>query len=453
MEFKALLDAQRVFFNSNQTKDIVFRKQALLKIKSILKNNEHNLYQAIYKDFKKGELDTFVTELQIIYSEIDYFTKNLKRLSKVKRVNTPWILWPATSKQYKDPLGCTLIIGAWNYPYQLTLLPMISALAAGNTCVIKPSELPVHSMELLQRLFNESFNSNYIYFALGDKDVTQKLLDLQWDKIFFTGSPSVGKIVYQAAAKNLTPVTLELGGKSPGIVSRTANLAICAKRLVWGKFLNAGQTCIAPDYLLVEKSVVHEFIKELIKTLKEFNYFDGAPHYTSIINEKHFNRILGLIDPEKVIYGGSSNSKNLYIEPTIIKDIGWEDPIMQQEIFGPLLPIIVYEDFQQTIACIKQRPKSLAAYLFTQDEKEKSTFTNELSFGGGCINDTLMHVANINLPFGGIGLSGMGAYHGETGFNSFTHNKSILSKALWGEPNWKYPPYTPKKLAWLKKIF
>lgn len=295
MDFATIFQSQRDFFYSHQTKNVAFRKQTLSKLKNILKTNEERLYEAIYKDFRKGRFDTFLTELNLIYNEIDFFLKNLDQLSRPDKVKTALSLQPGKSHIYYDPLGVTLIIGAWNYPYQLTLSPMVSAIAAGNTCMIKPSELPENTMHLLAELINNNFPSDYVYVAEGGIPETTELLKLRFDKIFFTGSPKVGKIVYEAAAKNLVPVTLELGGKSPAVVTGTADLEVAAKRLVWGKFLNGGQTCIAPDYLLVEESVKPQLLQLMKEKLDEINYSDGAEHYTSIINKRNFDRSWDLL--------------------------------------------------------------------------------------------------------------------------------------------------------------
>jgi aldehyde dehydrogenase (NAD+) len=452
MDFATIFRSQKEFFNSHQTKDIAFRKETLLKLKNLLQSNEERLYEAIYKDFRKGKFDTFLTELNLVYNEIDFFLKNLDKLSKPKKVKTALSLQPGKSHIHYDPLGVTLIIGAWNYPYQLTLSPMVSAIAAGNTCIVKPSELPENTMHLLAELINSNFPWNYLYVVEGGIPETTELLSLRFDKIFFTGSPKVGKIVYEAAAKNLIPVTLELGGKSPAIVTETADLEVAAKRLVWGKFLNGGQTCIAPDYLLVEESVKPKLLQLMKEKLDEINYSDGAEHYTSIINRRNFDRVLGLIDERKIVYGGKYNAHTLYIEPTIMDNVTWEDPVMQEEIFGPVFPVISYTDYNDMLCKIIDGEKPLAAYLFTKNEEEKEQLLREVSFGGGCINDTLMHITSDSLPFGGIGNSGIGNYHGEFGFLTFSHQKSVIEKANWGEPDWKYPPYTDKKMHWLKKV-
>lgn len=452
MNYNQIFESQKTFFNTRRTKENAFRKKNLILLKQILKQEEQSLYNAIYKDFRKSAFDTFVNELNLVYSEIDYFLKNLDRLSRPKKVRTGLALLPGKSFIYSEPLGCTLIIGAWNYPYALTLIPLVSAMAAGNTAIIKPSELPVNTMRAMARLINNNFPCDYLYVVEGGVPETTELLQLRYDKIFFTGSPRVGRIVYEAAAKNLTPVTLELGGKSPAIVTSSADLEIAAKRIVWGKFLNAGQTCVAPDYVLVEDSVKPRFIDLLKQKLDAFNYEDGAEHYVSIINQRNFDRIVGLIDPAKIVYGGTYNENTLYIQPTILNNVAWTDSVMHEEIFGPVLPVLSFSDFDETLDRIREREKPLAAYLFTRNEQQKRQFLETVSFGGGCINDTVMHLTSDYLPFGGVGNSGIGSYHGDAGFLAFSHRKSVLKKCNWGEPNLKYPPYSENKLKWIKRF-
>ncbi len=452
MDFNTLFQLQKAFFNTHATKAVPFRKAALKQLKQLLKENESHLYEAIYQDFRKSTFDTFLNELSLVYREIDFFVGNLSKLSNPQKVKTPLSLQPGKSYITYDPLGVTLIIGAWNYPYQLTLIPLVSAIAAGNTCMVKPSELPQNTMHLLAELINAAFPPHYIYVVAGGIPETTELLKLRYDKIFFTGSPKVGKIVYEAAAKNLVPVVLELGGKSPAIVTPYANLEIAVKRIIWGKFLNAGQTCIAPDYLLVEKSVKPKLVQLIKEKLKEINYSDGATYYTGIINKSNFDRILNLIDNRKIVYGGRYNEKTLYIEPTLLDNVSWDDAVMQEEIFGPVLPMISYTSYDEMLQKISEGEKPLAVYLFSKNKTEKTRLLQRVSFGGGCINDTLMHVANEFLPFGGIGNSGIGNYHGAFGFLAFSHQKAIVEKANWGEPDWKYPPYSDKKMKWIKRL-
>ncbi|MEN5234029.1 aldehyde dehydrogenase [Sphingobacterium faecium] len=453
MDLQQIHESQRQFFLSGATKSINFRKQQLFKLKELLKSNEEKCYDAIYKDFRKSTFETYTNELTIIYSEIDFYLKHLDRLAKPKRVRTNLANLPGKSYRYSDPLGITLLIGAWNYPYQLTLAPLVSAIAGGNTAMIKPSELPEQTMLFMEELINTNFPKEYLYVIKGGIPETTALLELRFDKIFFTGSPKVGKIVYQAAAKHLCPVTLELGGKSPAIITPSADLKVAVKRLIWGKFLNSGQTCIAPDYLYVHESIKDQVLQMIKIVLEEIRYTEHSDHYVNIINRRNYDRLEQMINKDKVAYiSGKNNPELLHFAPTIMTDVSWEDQVMQEEIFGPILPILTYIDLEQTYQIISQQEKPLSAYLFSNESLEKEMFLEYLSFGGGCINDTIMHVANEYLPFGGVGNSGIGNYHGEAGFHCFTHQKSVLKKATWGEPNIKYPPYTETKLKWIKRL-
>ncbi|MDQ0781987.1 aldehyde dehydrogenase (NAD+) [Chryseobacterium sp. W4I1] len=452
MEIQEVVSSQKAFFKTHQTKNIKFRKMYLEKLRDLIIKNEDLMCEAIHQDFGKSKFDTFTTELSFVLNDIDYYLKNINSLSKSKSVRTNLSTQIGKSSIHPEPLGCVLVIGAWNYPYQLSLSPMIAALAAGNCCILKPSEIAENTMKVMSKLINENFPPEYLYVYEGGIDETTELLKLKFDKIFFTGSTKVGKFIYKAAAEHLTPVVLELGGKSPAIVTKDADLEIAAKRIVWGKFLNAGQTCVAPDYLLVEESIHEQFLEMVRKYITEFQYSPDAEHYTRIINRRNFDRLLKLIDKEKIYFGGNSDENKLYIEPTLLNNISWEDDIMQEEIFGPILPVIGFTNFNLVLNSILEQEKPLAAYLFTRNSEEKEAFTAKLSFGGGCINDVIMHLGNDRLPFGGVGASGMGNYHGKYGFEAFSHQKSILEKATWGEPNIKYPPYSEKKLSWIRKL-
>ena len=424
----------------------------LEKLRDLILENENLLYEAIYKDFGKSKFDTFTTEISFVLNDIKYYLKNLKSLSKPKKVRTNLANQFGKSRIHNEPLGNILVIGAWNYPYQLSLSPIVVALAAGNCCILKPSEIAENTMKVMAKIINENFPPEYLYAYQGGTDETSELLKLKFDKIFFTGSTKVGKIVYKAAAENLTPVTLELGGKSPAIITKDANLEVAAKRIVWGKFLNAGQTCVAPDYLLVEESVQEQFLEMLRKNIQQFKYEPQSEHYTKIINHKNFQRLIKLIHQDKIYFGGNSDEEKRYIEPTILTNINWKDEVMQEEIFGPILPVISFTNFNLILNEILEHDKPLAAYLFTNTAEEKERFTNKLSFGGGCVNDVIMHLGNENLPFGGVGNSGIGNYHGKFGFETFSHQKAVLERATWGEPNIKYPPYSEKKLNWIKRF-
>ncbi|MEZ7526911.1 aldehyde dehydrogenase [Cloacibacterium normanense] len=452
MNYADILQQQKTFFNTHATKDLDFRKAQLQKLKKVVKSNEKLLYDAIYQDFGKSEFETFGTEISFVYKDIDYYLKNLKSFAKPKSVLTNIVNQMGSSKIVFEPLGNCLVIGAWNYPYQLTLTPVIAAIAAGNTCMIKPSELPENTMKAMAKLINENFDAQFLYVVEGGVEETTAILKLRFDKIFFTGSPRVGKIVYKAAAEHLTPVTLELGGKSPAFVTEKADLQIAARRIVWGKFINAGQTCVAPDYLYVAENIKAKFLKVLIEEIKKRNYTDNVDHYCKIINERNFDRLEKMIDREKVVFGGETNREKRYISPTVLDHVTWDDAVMQEEIFGPILPILTYKNLETAMQTVVEGEKPLSAYLFSNDAKEQELFTEKLSFGGGCINDTLMHLSNDRLPFGGVGNSGIGHYHGKFGFIAFSHQKAILKKSNYLEPELKYPPYSDAKLNILKKL-
>ena len=444
--------SQRDYFNSNSTKSIHYRKEQLRKLKNVLQENETALYKAIYTDFKKSEFDTYSSELALVYHEIDTALKNISKWSRRKRVATNIVNIPGSSYIYPEPLGVCVVIGAWNYPIQLTLAPIIGALAAGNTAILKPSELTPNTSKLIREILNTNFNNAYLYVYEGGITKTTALLEQKVDHIFFTGSTFVGKIVYQAAAKNLTPVSLELGGKSPAIISESANLKMTAKRLVWSKFLNSGQTCIAPDYVVIHESVKKDFIELCKQEIKKADYKFENHNFSQIITDKHFNRLTEYLNEGTIEIGGTTNAKERFIAPTLISDINFDNLCMQDEIFGPILPIITYTNFDQIIGTIKQQEKPLSLYLFTEKNNEKKKVINQLSFGGGCINDAVMHITNSKLPFGGVGSSGMGNYHGKYSFDTFSHHKSIISKPTWFELPLKFSPLTPTKLNWIKKL-
>ncbi len=452
MDVQHILAKQRAFFRSHQTRDLAFRKSQLRKLKNLIESNEELLCEAIHKDFGKSKFDVFTTELAIVLQDIDYYLKHLGRLANPKSVRTNLATQIASSKIYSEPLGCTLVIGAWNYPFQLSLAPLVAAVAAGNTCMVKPSEVAPHAMAAIASLINTNFPDEQLFVAQGGAELAAEILKHRFDKIFFTGSPRVGRLVYEAAAKHLTPVTLELGGKSPAIVTASADLDVAARRIVWGKFLNAGQTCIAPDYVLVEESVELDFLNRLKHYIDKFAYHAGERHYTQIVSAKHTERLLALIDPSKVYYSGEHDLAARHIAPTVLRGVQWADPVMQEEVFGPILPVLTVWAFGEAIDQVLETEKPLAAYLFTKNTAEKDRFASELSFGGGCINDVIMHVANPNLPFGGVGNSGMGRYHGKFGFEAFSHQKPVMDRATWGEPNLRYPPYTDDKYTWIRRL-
>lgn len=452
MNYQNIIDQQRHFFYTNTTKDIPFRIKQLKHLKDILKKNETLLYQSIYNDFKKSEFETYTTELSIIYHEIDLAITKTKKWAKKKKVSTGLVNLPGISYIIPEPYGTILVIGAWNYPYQLSLCPAIAAIAAGCTVVLKPSEISSHTSATMAALINQNFDPSFFKVIEGGAKETANVLDVKFDKIFFTGSVAVGKIIYQAAAKHLTPVTLELGGKSPAIITEGIDIDMAAKRLVWAKFLNAGQTCIAPDYVMVASTIQDQFLTAIEKYIKKANYNVSNHNYTQIINDKNFNRLYNLIDPDKIYFGGDNNPKERIISPTVLINVAFSDKIMQEEIFGPILPILTFENIEDAIKKIKKLPNPLSCYIFTKNRAIKNKILKEISFGGGAINDAVMHFAEKSLPFGGVGDSGIGNYHGKYGFDTFSHYKSILQKTFWAEPNLKYPPYSSSKLKWLKRL-
>ncbi|HRN71787.1 MAG TPA: aldehyde dehydrogenase [Ginsengibacter sp.] len=452
MGFDEIWQRQRAFFRTGITKSVAFRKTQLKTLGEVVTAHEAQMYEAVQRDLGKSEFETYATELSFIKNEVRFFIKNLSVLARPQEVKTNLVNQIAGSRVYYEPYGNTLVISPWNYPYQLSFVPVVSALAAGNTVILKPSEVAPHTAKVIEELVNNNFPEGLFHVVSGGVEETTELLKLQFDKIFFTGSPAVGKIVYQAAAKHMTPVTLELGGKSPVIVTRSANLKVAARRIVWGKFLNAGQSCVAPDYVYVHQEVKEIFLKELIKHIEKYRYEPGSVNYSKIINRKNFDRIVGLIDQDKVLYGGKHNAAELFIEPTIVSVSCWDEKVMQEEIFGPVLPVLTYSHLDEVFEVIRDNEKPLSAYLFTMDTKEKERFTTEISFGGGCINDTVMHLSNPDLPFGGVGNSGIGSYHGKYGFRAFSHQKAVMDKTTWGEPALKYPPYTASKMKWMKRL-
>lgn len=452
--YNQIISSQRDYFNTNITKDIKFRKTQLKKLLTILQENEAKLDEAIYADFKKSAFDNYATETGVLYTELKHAIKKLEFWSKKKYVSTNLANFPGNSYIINEPLGNTLVIGAWNYPYMLSLQPAIAAIAAGNTVIIKPSELAANTSKLMADLINKNFDSQFLHVIEGGVEETTALLKLKFNKIFYTGSSLIGKIVMKAASEHLTPVVLELGGKSPVIITKDASIKMAAKRIVWGKFLNGGQSCIGPDYLLVDETIKVKLIKEIKNQLIKIHGEnpENSEAIPRVINKRHFDRLIKLIDPKKVIIGGKHNVDELYIEPTIMDQVNWDDLVMQEEIFGPILPILSYSDLNQAIRQIKAQDKPLALYLFTNSAKIKKQVFNEISFGGGALNETIMHFTNPNLPFGGVGNSGTGNYHGEYGFKAFSHQKSIIEKTNWFEPFVKYAPYNKLKLRLLKML-
>ena len=450
---KAIIENQRIFFKEGKTKEVNFRIRQLEKLKKSIIKYEDEIIDALKKDLNKSSFETYITEIGTILQEITYTIKHIRKWVRPKRVRTSIAQFISTSKIYSDPYGITLIISPWNYPFQLTMAPLIGSIAGGNCSVLKLSAYSVNASKIIDKIIGETFDEKYIKVVQGGREVNKELLNQKFDYIFFTGGVSMGKIVMEAASKHLTPVTLELGGKSPCIIDETANIDLAAKRIIWGKILNSGQTCIAPDYLLVHKSVKNQLIDKIKDYILEFygNIPINSPDYPKIISLKHFNRLLGLIEAEDIIFGGDSNEKTNQINPTILDNITWESKVMEEEIFGPIIPILEFEDFNNIIDEINKRPKPLALYLFTTSKERENNALKNIAFGGGCINDTIMHVASTNMPFGGVGNSGMGGYHGKYTFDSFTHRKSVLKKSNLIDIPVRYPPFEGK-LNLIKKI-
>ncbi|OHO66791.1 aldehyde dehydrogenase [Staphylococcus sp. HMSC036D05] len=444
------------FFKTNKTKELKFRKHQLKILRKSIKNHENELLEALEKDLGKNNVEAYATEIGVLLKSIKIARKELKNWTKTKQVDTPLYLFPTKSYIKNEPYGTVLIIGPFNYPVQLVFEPLIGAIAAGNTAIVKPSEHTPNVATVIRTVIEDSFDSNYISVVEGGINETQTLIHLPFDYMFFTGSEKVGKVVYEAAAKNLVPVTLELGGKSPVIVDDTANIKVASERISFGKFTNAGQTCVAPDYILVDREVKNDLINALKQTITEFygKNIKESPDFGRIVNEKHFNRLNELLEIHKnnIVFGGKSSKEDLYIEPTILENTNVQDKVMQEEIFGPILPILTYDSFDEAIEIIQSKPKPLSLYLFSEDENASHRVLDELSFGGGAINDTLMHVANPNLPFGGVGASGIGQYHGKYSFDTFSHMKSYTFKSTRLESSVYFPPYKGK-FKYIKAFF
>ncbi|MDA1529452.1 aldehyde dehydrogenase [Bacillus cereus group sp. TH260-2LC] len=456
IDINNILEEHKEFFHTGSTKTLQFRLEQLRKLKDGIQRYEKRIIEALYKDLGKSEFEAYVTEVGFLLDSINNTMKNLKKWMKPEKVKTPFTLWPAKSFIMKEPYGTVLIIGPYNYPFQLLIEPLIGVIATGNCAVLKPSENTPHITSVVNELISELFDKSYVRVIEGEKETTSTLIHAPFDYIFFTGSVQVGKIVMEAAAKNLVPVTLELGGKSPVIVDKTANIDLAAKRIVWGKLLNTGQTCIAPDYMMVHSDVKEELISKMKETI--VNYYGEnsmqSKDYGRIVNERQFDRLASIIeqDKENVIFGGTSVKENLYIEPTLLEAKSWSDATMQDEIFGPILPILEYNQLEEAIQTINKRPKPLALYVFTEDKQCEEEVLSRLSFGGGCINDTIFHSANSHLPFGGVGNAGIGAYHGKYSFDLFSHHKSIVKKSTKMDVSFVMPPYSEKKMDFIRKF-
>jgi aldehyde dehydrogenase (NAD+) len=449
---QTLVQQQRIFFSTGQTKPIAFRMQQLQNLQQAITNFQSAIVEAAKQDLGRPEYEAYF-EIATV-AEIKQALKSLKQWMKPQRVASSIDQFPSTAWIQPDPLGVVLIIGPWNYPFQLIISPLVGAIAAGNCAILKPSEHAPHTAKVVAEMIQSVFTPQYIAVAQGDAEVSQQLLAEKFDHIFFTGGTAIGRVVMEAAAKHLTPVTLELGGKSPCVVEADARLDYAAKRIAWGKFINAGQTCIAPDYLLVDRRIKQELLTKIKAYIQEFYGTDPAtsPDYGRIINQRHFARLASFLDNGTPLLGGQSNPDTRYIAPTLLDNVSWDAPVMQDEIFGPILPVLEYEELEEAIALINARPKPLALYFFSNNARKQEQMLQATSSGGVCINDTVMHIAVSSLPFGGVGESGMGSYHGKASFDTFSHYKSVLKKGMWLDLAWRYAPYTEGKLKLIKKI-
>ncbi len=443
-EIQEILKKQKEYFATGATLPVKARIDALKKIHAYIKAHEKEITDALTADLGKSALEGFMCEAGLVLGEISYMLKNIRKFARDERRATPITNFAAKSFVKKSPRGAVLVMSPWNYPFLLTMDPVVDALAAGNTVVVKPSAYSANTSRVIAELIQNCFAPEYVAVVTGGRAENQCLLEQKFDYIFFTGSQAVGREVLRKAAENLVPVTLELGGKSPCIVDKTAKISLAATRIVWGKYLNCGQTCVAPDYILCHEAVKDDLIAALKKQIVAQFGNDplNNPTYGKIINQKHFERLCWLINQNKVVCGGKSDTSKLKIEPTVMANVTWDDAVMGQEIFGPVLPILTYKTNEEMLEIVNSRPKPLALYLFTSNKKLEKTVLSRCSFGGGCINDTIVHLATNNMGFGGVGESGMGAYHGKVGFDTFSHKKSIVDKKTWIDVNMRYQPYT-----------
>ncbi len=446
MEIGRLVTEQHRFFRTGKTLSPAFRREQLGRLKAALSSREQELLMALKADLNKSPFEAFTTELGIVHEELNTAIRNVENWAAPRRAPLSLLHFPASGWILPEPYGVALIMAPWNYPVQLILNPLIAALAAGNCAVVKPSAYAPHVSAALAYLLRGLYPEKYVAVVEGGREENAALLEQEFDTIFFTGSVEVGKVVMEAAARRLTPVTLELGGKSPVIVDKTANLRLAARRILWGKTVNSGQTCVAPDYVLADRQILDGLLKAMRAELKRLWGISplSNPDYPCIINEKHFRRLLGLMRDEHAFLGGGFDSGTRRIEPTVLDSVTFDSPVMQEEIFGPLLPVLPYDTLDEAIARVAERPKPLALYLFTNDRAVEQRVLRELSFGGGCVNDTLMHLVSTRLPFGGVGASGMGRYHGKYGFDAFSHEKSVVRKAGCLDIPLRYPPYRGK---------
>ncbi|MFK8186454.1 MAG: aldehyde dehydrogenase [Phormidesmis sp.] len=446
-----ILQAQREFFASGQTRPLSFRIEQIKKLKDAILERQDDIIAAARADLGRPEFEGYF-EIGVT-AELSYVLKHLKRWAKPQKVSVPITQLPGSAWIQPEPLGSVLIIGPWNYPFQLVISPLIGAIAAGNCAIIKPSEIAPATSKVVAELISAIYPPEFVSVQEGGVEVSQALLAEKFDHIFFTGGTRIGQIVMEAAAKQLTPVTLELGGKSPCIIDKNVDLKVAAKRIAWGKYLNAGQTCVAPDYLLVHESIKPEFLTILKDTIRE-SYGDDpsqSPDLSRLVSDSQFDRIAALMEGEEILIGGQTNRSDRFIAPTVLNNVSWDAPIMKEEIFGPVLPVLSYSDITDAIQQINARPKPLALYIFSQDEALQEQVLSFTSSGGVCINDVFLHVAIWGLPFGGVGDSGIGAYHGKHTFSTFSHMKSVLRKPFWLDLDWRYPPYA-SKLDFFKKV-
>ena len=454
-EIALILDEQRKFFLSGETLPIKFRIQMLKKLYASVISHKEEILSALTSDLGKSDFEGFMCEVGLSLTEISYMIKNVKKFAKEKTVITPLAQFASRSYKKPCPYGNTLIMSPWNYPFLLSIEPLANAIAAGNTVIIKPSAYSPATSKIIEKILSECFEKKFVAVITGGRQENAALLEQKFDFVFFTGSQSVGKEVLRHTAENLTPAILELGGKSPCIVDESAKIPLAAKRVVFGKYLNCGQTCVAPDYILCHKDIKDEFVKEVkIQIEKQYgkNPLENSD-YGKIINQKHFERVSSLINTEKVVHGGKTNPQTQQIEPTVLDNVTWDDAVMQEEIFGPIMPILTYENLDQVIADLQKKQKPLALYFFSQNKKNIKAVTEKVSYGGGCINDTIIHLATSEMGFGGVGESGMGSYHGKTGFDAFSHTKSIVDKKTWMDLPMRYQPYDRKINGKLLKMF
>lgn len=453
-EIDSIYESQRRTLHKGITKSVSRRKTLLKQLKRLIHENEQKIFDALHADLRKSEAESLMSETAFVLAEIEEALREVEFWAKPERVDGSWLTFPSKSVVYKEPYGIALIIGPWNYPFQLIIAPLVAALAAGNTVILKPSEISSATSQLLAELIDQYFAAQEVAVIQGGVKTTQYLLEKPNNKIFFTGSPQVGKVIMKAAAAQLTSVTLELGGKSPVIVDETAPIESTAKKIIFGKCLNAGQTCIAPDYLLVHASQKERLVAALNQTVKDFYGEDPrkSADYARIINEKHFHRLKGYLTEGTILFGGDTFQEDLYVAPTVIDVLDRNASLMKEEIFGPILPVISYTSIDEVIEIVRERDQPLALYLFSKNKKLHKQLIDSLSFGGGAINTTIEHIINPNLPFGGVGTSGLGSYHGKFGFETFSHKKAVLKKSGWLDLAIKYPPYQ-NKIKWLRKAF